>query len=110
MRVLSLADFEVQSFSTFTITWSGNRSTYFQVTVHYVDESGKEISRPTSNSKISNGDTVTFADKAATISGYTYQGAHYDTYSGDVVTKMTEYLLKDTMLSKTCQRRLQRNG
>ena len=83
------ADFEVQSFSTFTITWSGNRSTYFQVTVHYVDESGKEISRPTSNSKISNGDTVTFADKAATISGYTYQGAHYDTYSGDVVTKMT---------------------
>lgn len=83
------ADFEVQSFSTFTITWSGNWSTYFQVTVHYVDESGKEISRPTSNSKISNGDTVTFADKAATISGYTYQGAHYDTYSGDVVIKMT---------------------
>lgn len=82
------ADFEVQSFSTFTITWSG-WSTYFQVTVHYVDENGGEIYASHSDMSISDGDTIEFADVVRAINGYTYQGAHYDTYSGDVVTKMT---------------------
>ena len=87
------ADFEVQSFSSFTITWSTKigwwEETHFQVTVKYVDENGDEISGSTSNLKISKGNTVIFGDKAATISGYTYQGAHYNAADGDVVTTMT---------------------
>lgn len=64
------ADFEVQSFSTFTITWSG-WSTYFQVTVHYVDENGGEIYASHSDMSISNEDTIEFANEAHAIKGYT---------------------------------------
>ncbi len=81
------ADFEVQSFSTFTITWSG-WSTYFQVTVHYVDENGGEIYASHSDMSISNEDTIEFANEAHAIKGYTYQNAHYDTYTGAAVTKV----------------------
>lgn len=81
------ADFEVQSFSTFTITWSG-WSTYFQVTVHYVDENGGEIYASHSDMSISNEDTIEFADEARAIKGYTYQSAHYGTYNGAAVTKV----------------------
>ena len=81
------ADFEVQSFSTFTITWSG-LSTYFQVTVHYVDENGGEIDATHSGMSISNGGAIEFADEAHEIKGYTYQNAHYDTYTGAAVTKV----------------------
>ena len=83
------ADFEVQSFSTFTITWSG-RSTYFQVTVHYVDENGGEIYASHSDMSISNEDTIEFANEAHAIKGYTYQNAHYDTYTGAAVTKVED--------------------
>lgn len=81
------ADFEVQSFSTFTITWSG-LSTYFQVTVHYVDENGGEIDATHSGMPISNGEAIEFANEARTIKGYTYQNAHYGTYTGEAVTKV----------------------
>ncbi len=73
------ADFEVQSFSTFTITWSGDWSTYFQVTVHYVDENGGEIDATHSGMTIRNGNAIEFANEARAIKGYTYQNAHYDT-------------------------------
>ena len=39
----AVAEFKVSGFSTFTITWSSGQSTYFRVTVHYVNEDGKEI-------------------------------------------------------------------
>lgn len=43
----AVAEFEVSGFSTFTITWSekswGGTTTYFRVTVHYVDENGEDI-------------------------------------------------------------------
>lgn len=43
----AVAEFEVSGFSTFTITWSesswGGTTTYFHVTVHYVDENGEDI-------------------------------------------------------------------
>lgn len=82
------ADFEVQSFSTFTITWSGWLSTYFQVTVHYVGENGGEIDATHSGMSISNGEAIGFANEAHAIKGYTYQSAHYGTYNGAAVTKV----------------------
>ena len=82
------ADFAVQSFSTFTITWSGDWSTYFQVTVHYVDENGGEIDATHSGMTISNGNAIEFANEARAIKGYTYQSAHYGTYNGAAVAKV----------------------
>lgn len=82
------ADFEVQSFSSFTITWSTNWATYFQVTVHYVDGNGGEIYASHSDMSISNEDTIAFANEVRAIKGYTYQSAHYGTYNGAAVTKV----------------------
>lgn len=84
------AAFEVDGFSTFTITWSGRRTTYFQVTVHYVDASGTEIQGTrTAGDSISNNDTIIFADYADIIEGYNYSEAHYGNSEGNVVTYMT---------------------
>lgn len=73
------ADFAVQSFSTFTITWGE----YCTITAHYVDESDKEINPSTVNQVISDNGTfskdVTFAtDKnyALTFNGYNYKEAY----------------------------------
>ncbi len=84
------AEFSVDSFSTFTITWSR----YFEVTIHYVDQNGNEING-TQTSKISvNGvsddtdKTYYFSEYAGGISGYTYSAAHYENYEGAEVTSM----------------------
>ena len=83
------AEFTVDSFSTFTITWSGNRKTYFNLTVHYVDESGNEIQGTRNqNASISRNQTITFADYAGQIQGYTYQAAHYQAVDGAVITSV----------------------
>ena len=100
------AEFTVDSFSTYVISWgsTSNSSTQLQVrsnnrtratvTIYYVDTDGNPIKRPSSIS-----DTVqTTADSfpytysitsnnlAQDISGYTYQSAHADSYQGREVT------------------------
>lgn len=91
----AVAEFEVNGFSTFTITWSSGWTTYFRVTVHYVDENGNEISGPredgyyNSNDSITNHETITFnAEYGGEIEGYTYQEAHYNSYQGNSIVKM----------------------
>lgn len=90
----AVAEFEVSGFSTFTITWSYGWTTYFRVTVHYVDENGNEISGPredgyNSNDSITNRETITFnAEYGGDIEGYTYQEAHYNSYQGNSIVKM----------------------
>ncbi len=91
----AVAEFEVNGFSTFTITWSSGWTTYFRVTVHYVDENGNEISGPredgyyNSNDSITNSETITFnAEYGGEIEGYTYQEAHYNSYQGNSIVKM----------------------
>lgn len=83
-----VAEFDVKSFSTFTITWNN----YFKVTVHYVDEAGEEIQGThTTDEFISNNNnnnSKNFSDYADEIDGYTYQGAHYKSATGEVVTSM----------------------
>lgn len=106
------ASFETPVFSTFTITWGGgsatNTTTTLKVewwssdsksrkaTVHYVDTNGNPISRPAGigdTTKVGTQDsatTVIIADSLLGngISGYTYQGAHYKSYTGDVITRV----------------------
>ena len=86
------ADFEVKSFSTFTITWDE----YCTITAHYVDESDKEINPSTVNQVINSdnyGTTVIFANNknyALNFNGYSYKEA-YIIVNGEkkIVTKMT---------------------
>ncbi|WP_337646751.1 DUF7604 domain-containing protein [Bifidobacterium pullorum] len=84
------AEFTVGSFSSFTITWDSGRKTYFNLTVHYVDENGNEIQGThNQNASISRNQTITFSDYAGSIQGYTYQAAHYEAVDGAVITSVT---------------------
>lgn len=87
------AAFSVESFSTFTITWSSSWwewwNTYFRITVHYVNESGNEISGSrTWNDNIGAGDRRVLANYAGDIENYTYSEARYGTYNGEVITRI----------------------
>lgn len=75
----AVARFSVDSFSTFTITWGNSNS----VTVHYVNQSGTEITgNQTKSVSVKKGEWVSLAQYGTTISGYTYQGAHLNSYNG----------------------------
>ena len=81
-----VAEFSVDSFSTFTITWNGDRLNY-EITVKYVDKTGTEISCTEAKAvKVNMGTTVPLNQYAYEINGYTYQGAHLNAVNGDTVT------------------------
>lgn len=83
------ADFEVKSFSTFTITW-GSTSGYggqIKLTVHYVNEAGFELDVATDNVTISNGTTVNLENSyKKDIADYNYFEARYGSYGGQPIT------------------------
>ena len=80
------ADFAVQSFSSFTITWSD----CIEVTVFYVDEYGNDIPATQGNVTINDNNmgTINLQQYAQTIPGYTYKNARYKSYNGDVITDL----------------------
>lgn len=103
------AEFSVSSFSTFTLTWGSNSSStsstayirWYQsstwvseITVHYVDQDGNEIPRP-SNLALnygnttwytnSNTDTKNLSDFALDIDGYSNPTVHLESRTGDTV-------------------------
>ena len=80
------ADFEVQSFSTFTITWGNS----IKLTVFYVDEYGNDISATQGNVTINDNNmgTINLQQYAQTIPGYTYKNARYKSYNGKVITHL----------------------
>lgn len=81
-----VAEFSVDSFSTFTITWNGAFNEY-TITVKYVDKTGKEISyTEAKNIEVYMGTTIALNQYAYEINGYTYQGAHLNAVNGDTVT------------------------
>lgn len=83
-------EFETDSFSTFTITWRQNSTTYANITVHYVDSQGNSIQgTQTQNVNAYRNNTITLSDYAGNISGYSYQSAHYNVIGGSIITRMT---------------------
>lgn len=83
------AEFAVNSFSTFTITWQKGA---YKVILHYVDESGKELTTTgsiTGPSSISGTGNAQLAQYAATIEGYTYVAAHLDSFNGTTATRVS---------------------
>lgn len=86
------AEFAVESFSTFTITWSGYyNTTYATITVRYVDEGGHSIQVPQKQdvTDITEDQTYNLIDYAGKIAGYEYKEARLGKNNGDVVTKFT---------------------
>ncbi len=84
------AEFQVESFSSFVISWSEDWTSYFQVTVNYVDADGRSIDETQSKDvSIKNGYTVSFSNYAGNIDGYTFSGIHYGSVNGDEVASMT---------------------
>ncbi|MEF2911222.1 MAG: vWA domain-containing protein, partial [Phascolarctobacterium sp.] len=82
------ADFEVKSFSTFTITWSVNNGRdfveKFKFTVKYVDVNGKEINPSATNVELGNRTTINFEEKyGKSLSSYNWVGAYYGDYTLD---------------------------
>ena len=82
------ADFEVKSFSTFTITWSvvNGRDFVekFKFTVKYVDVNGKEINPSATNVELGDGTTINFEEKyGKSLSSYNWVGAYYGDYTLD---------------------------
>ena len=65
------AEFTVDSFSTFTITWNNNR--WQSITIHCVDESGNEIGSNLDD--VNRSSAIKMSDIAPDISGYTYDHA-----------------------------------
>ena len=80
------ADFAVQSFSTFTITWGNS----IKLTVFYVNEYGYDISATQRNVTINDNNMgiINLQQYAQTIPGYTYKNARYKSYNGKVITHL----------------------
>ena len=89
------ADFEVQSFSSFTITWSTQNEysldTHFKATVKYVDEGGNEINtgKEANVSAIGNQTLDIKKEYGHDISGYSYLTARYqNAKTGSEITQI----------------------
>lgn len=82
------ADFEVQSFSSFTITWRYGYRNYTVAKIHYVDEAGQEIDTSVADVKATNGQIITLAGYGHSIEGYTYSTARYASYNGTEVVSI----------------------
>ena len=68
------ADFEVKSFSTFTITWTSHCT----LTVHYIDDNKNELTGISDNVVIESNSSITFATQYANaVSGYKFVNAYY---------------------------------
>lgn len=89
------ADFEVQSFSSFTITWSTQYEyyldTHFKATVKYVDEGGNEINTGKEANVSATGNQTLDIKKeyGHDISGYSYLTARYqNAKTGSEITQI----------------------
>ncbi len=74
-------EFSSDSFSTFAITWVNSKSyrEYLNLTIHYMDEKGNEISGfQKDNVQMNDNETVFFSGYAQEIPGYEYIAARID--------------------------------
>lgn len=85
------ADFTVDSFSKFTITWDGKFADR-SVTVKYVDQDGNELAcSGASDVTVNMENTITLANYAYGLSEYTYRGARLNNIDGAAVTQIRAY-------------------
>lgn len=78
---------KTESFSTFTITWTTDNGQKCSVTVHYVDESGNNLSVEQENVTLPVNEDVILSEYAKVISGYYYDRAKMnDVFDEEIVT------------------------
>lgn len=71
------ADFSVDNFSTFTITWTTGDETKAVITIHTVDKNGIEIDSFHRNETVaSNSRTIDISEYAGEVEGYLYSYAY----------------------------------
>ena len=98
----AVAEFSVDGFSSFVITWRGPENVNaFEITFKYVDENGNEIDAPnvpqkTTIERNQNFTRIEFSDYIREIEGYTYKEARYqnwkdmgDENNGGIATYLT---------------------
>lgn len=68
-----LAEFSVDSFSSFTITWKVYGNSRATITLQMVDENGEEIGTGGSEDLTDSTSTITLAEKAPKINGYIFR-------------------------------------
>lgn len=87
----AVTDFEVSSFSTFTITWSTSNgtstSTFANVQIHYVDDKGMTIEDPTSVPASSLGDGTTGESNIVDLRKWAYNDDNTSRVTGYVYSK-----------------------
>lgn len=88
-----VAEFSVESFSTFTITWTNGwsgdwKETYFEITVHCVNTNGDEIEAPRSDVSLRDGTEIEFSQYAPTAAGLKFKEARYGTADGQIITSL----------------------
>lgn len=82
------AEFAVDSFSSFTITWTGWLSNSVAI-IKYVDSDGNEIEGTHSeNVSVNTGKSITLSDYAGNIDGFTYLGAYLNDVSGTSIARL----------------------
>jgi hypothetical protein len=82
-------EFETDSFSYFTITWTIDTTRFANITVHYVDSNGKEIQGSiTEDITVSLDDVINLSSYIGIIDNYIYTDAHYKTYDGKLITSI----------------------
>lgn len=107
------ADFEVKSFSTFTITWGSGRNPYFKATVYYVDEKGNDIDTGKEANVSATGNQTLDIKKeyGHDISGYSYLTARYqNAKTGSEITQIKTTEISNTWSTKRTVKLIQSNG
>lgn len=96
------ADFTLNSFSQFAITYYRNNPRVV-VNVHYVDNNGNELEATVNDVTARMEQTISLSSYSSLIDqdGYTYMGAHYGSYSGQVITSLHGTTDSDGSLSKS---------
>ena len=112
----AVAEFEVDSFSTFTVTWESGQSRYLEMTVNCVDVNGNSIGDgiKIENKTINPTENKTFllSDFAKSIAGYRYREAKYVENEAEFSNSKTVTHLKITIsgwLFKTREVTLENN-
>ena len=113
------AQFNVESFSTFTLTWTGEgesdvisdddakavlsiqsgSDTYATVNVHYADIYGNNVTAPSSTYTATTPVTIEGLLNEG-IEGYVYQEAHTESYTGDEITSIAVRRTNGTPITK----------
>lgn len=97
------AEFVTDSFSTFTITWTGNNGREVTITVHYVDKAGNDITGSRTNTvQMRSYQSIDLLEYAGNIEGYISPTVRKDTSDGDEIRyiKVENNVLKYSMTNR----------